>query len=201
MARILLFAFLYAASATVCCANEILVAHEFHVTEAGGVIQKTLKEMNSNEFQSALAAACAAYGVPCSRGAGVIRAGADIAGRVFGEAGSNYFITGDLTRHEGEEWNGIFRAPPGYEMCTVHNDYNMMSITGESTFNATVLRNPVDNGLGFYAVIPKHRPAGQWVEAYFMVKYVDAGTAAQNQCVPSGTSAWQCKGQACNPRL
>jgi hypothetical protein len=201
MIRILLFVCLYAASAALCRAEVILVAHEFHVTEGGGFINKTLKEMNSNEFQAAMTVGCAAYGVDCSKAAIAIRKGAEIGGTVVGQAGSKVFITGDVTKQAGEEWWGIFRAPVGYEICTVHNDYNRMSITGETTFNTTVLRTPNDNGLGFYAVIPKNRPVGQWVEAYFVVKYVDSGSMGQNQCVPSGTPAWQCKGQACNPRM
>jgi hypothetical protein len=201
MIRILLLAWLSTISAVICHAEEMLVAHEFHVTEGGGVIDKTLKEMNSNEFQAALTVACAAYGVDCSGAATFIRKGAEIGGTLVGQIGSDVFITGDVTNHQGEEWGGIFRAPVGWEICTAHNDYGKMSITGESTFNAVVIRTPVDNGLGFYAVIPKNRPTRQWVEAYFVVKYVSAGTVGQNQCVPDRTSTWQCKGQNCNPRM
>jgi hypothetical protein len=191
-------ALLFASVASV-RAEELLVAHEFHVSEAGGFGHKTLKEMGSREFQVIVTAACAAYGVNCSSAAGQIRKGAEIASKIVGQAGSNVYITGDVTRHEGEEWNGIFRAPVGYEICEAKLDYGRMSITGESTFNTSILRSPTDNGLGFYAVIPKNRPSGQWVEAYFVVKYVKGGTVPQNNCAPSGTYPWLCKGQSCNP--
>jgi hypothetical protein len=41
-------------------AQELLVIHEFHVSEAGGFGLKTLKEMGSSEFQAIVTAACAA---------------------------------------------------------------------------------------------------------------------------------------------
>jgi hypothetical protein len=180
-------------------AEELLVAHEFRVSEAGGFGAKTLKEMGSPEFQAIVTAACAAYGVNCSSAAGAIRKAAEIGSPIVGQAGSKVYITGDVTHHQGEDWAGIFRAPVGYEICEAKLDYGRMSITGESTFNTSILRSPNDNGLGFYAVIPKNRPSGQCVEAYFVVKYVKGGTVPQNNCAPTGTHPWLCKGQNCSP--
>jgi hypothetical protein len=181
-------------------AQEVLVAHEFHVTEAGGFGIKTIHEMGSPEFQVLATAACAAYGVNCAGVAGKVRTAAQIAAPIFGQLGSNVYITGNVTRHEGIEWNGIFSAPVGYEICDALLDYGRMSITGGSTFNATVTRVSPDNGLGFYAAIPQNGAGGrEWVEAYFVVKYVPAGTTSQYNCLPSPTSVWQCKGQACTP--
>lgn len=177
-------------------AEECLVAYEFHVSEAGGFGQKTLKEMGSREFQAIVTVACAAYGVDCSSAAGQIRQGAEIASKIVGQAGSNVYITGEVTHHDGEEWAGIFRTPVDWDICDARLDYGQMSITGESTFNTSILRSK-DNGLGFYAVIPKNRPSGQWVEAYFVVKYIKPGT--QNNCAQTGTYPWLCKGQNCSP--
>src|ERR1700720_166195 len=122
-------------------AEELLVAHEFHVSEAGGFGAKTLKEMGSPEFQAIVTAACAAYGVDCSSAAGAIRKAAEIGSPIVGQAGSNVYITGNVTKHDGEEWAGTFRAPIGYEICGAWLDYGNMSITGESTFNTSILRS------------------------------------------------------------
>lgn len=179
--------------------EELIVANEFHVTEGGGFVAKTLKEMGSQEFQAIATAACAAYGVNCSSAVGAIRTAAEIGAPIVGQAGGNVYITGNVTKHDGEEWHGIFRAPVGYEICEARLDYGRMSITGPSTFNTSIVRTPNDNGLGFYAVIPKNRPTRQWVDAYFVIKYVQAGTVGQNKCAPTGSYPWLCKGQECNP--
>jgi hypothetical protein len=174
----------------------MLVANEFHVTEGGGFIAKTLKEMGSPEFQGIATAACAAFGgVDCSSAADAIRKAAP----VFGQAGGNVYITGNVTKHDGEEWRGIFRAPLGYEICDARLDYGRMSITSPSTFNTSIVRTPDENGLGFYAVVPKNRPSRQWIDAYFVIKYLPAGTVGQHNCAPTGSNPWLCKGQNCNP--
>jgi hypothetical protein len=80
----------------------ILVAHEFHVTEGGGFINKTLKEMGSQEFQAIVTVACAAYGVDCSSAAGAIRKGAEVGSPIVGRAGGRVYITGTVTKHEGK---------------------------------------------------------------------------------------------------
>jgi len=199
MRSFILSSLLVLAPTSFASAEEMLIAHEFHVTEGGGFIAKTLKEMGSTEFQVILTAGCAAYGVDCSSAAGAIRTAADVGLPIVGQAGSNVYITGDVTKHQGEEWNGIFRAPVGYEVCEAKLDYGRMSITGPATFNTAIVRTPSDNGLGFYAVIPKNRSTRQWVDAYFIVKYVPGGTVAQNNCAPTGKNPWLCKGQDCNP--
>ena len=176
--------------------EESLVANEFHVTESGGFFIKTLHEMTSAEFQAIATAACTAYGIgDCSSAAVAIRKAAP----VFGQQGGKVYITGDVTKHEGEEWRGIYRAPEGYEICNAKLNYAGMSITGPSTFNTAIVRAGKDNGLGFYAVIPKNRPSGQWVEATFVISYVKEGTTAQNNCAATNSNPWLCKGQECNP--
>jgi Acyl-CoA dehydrogenase, C-terminal domain len=161
----------------------LLVVNEFHVTESGGFVTKTLHEMTSTEFQAVATAACTALGVDCSSAAVAIRK----AEPVFGQADGKVYITGDVTKHDGEEWHGIYRAPDGYEICNAKLNYGGMSITGPSTFNTAIVRAGKDNGLGFYAVIPKHRISGQWVEATFVISYVKEGTTAQSKCAPTNS--------------
>jgi hypothetical protein len=176
----------------------MLVANEFHVTEGGGFIGKTLKEMGAPEFEALATAACAAFAfvADCSSAVDAIRKAAEIANPA---AGPNVYITGDVTKHAGEEWYGIFRAPVGYEICDARLDYGRLSITGPSTFNTSIVRTATDNGLGFYAVIPKNRSTRQWLDAYFVIKYVPSGTVGENKCAPTGSNPWLCKGQNCSP--
>jgi hypothetical protein len=178
----------------------IAVGHEFHITEGGGFAQKTIKEMGSKEFQAMVTAACALYGVDCSDAASTIRDGAQYITKVTGNASSSVYITGEVTRHDAgsEAWAGFFRTPQGYQICNAALDYGNMSITGPSTFNTTIYRGH-DNGLGFYAVVPKNRPTRQWIDAHFVIKYVPAGSVAQNSCMADGVHPWLCKGQSCNP--
>jgi hypothetical protein len=180
-------------------AEEMLVANEFHVTEGGGFVSKTLKEMGSPQFQALVTAACAAYGADCSSAAATIRKAAEIGAPIVGREGSDVYITGNVTKHDGEEWYGIFRAPNGYEICEAKLDYGHMSITGPSTFNTAIVRTLNENGLGFYAVIPKNRPSRQWIDAYFVIKYVKSGATGLNMCAQTGSNPWLCKGQTCSP--
>jgi hypothetical protein len=89
-------------------AEDMLVANEFHVAEGGGIADKTLQQVASPEFQAFAKAACAVYGVDCSSGAGAIRSAAEVGAPIVGRPGSNVYITGTVTNHDGEEWRGIF---------------------------------------------------------------------------------------------
>src|SRR5262249_8111419 len=123
-------------------------------------------------------------------------------GQVFTAIGGNYYITGRVTGHPdgSEEWTGIFDALEGYEVCNAYLDYGNMSITGESTFNTTVYRaGDSPPGLGFYAVVPKHKQTGQWIEAHLVIAYVPAGTSSNYACAAEKSHPWLCKGQNCNP--
>lgn len=199
MKRLALPIALLSASASLCLAETLAVNHELHITEGGGFLNKSLKEMGSKEFQALVTIGCAAFAVDCSQAAQAVRTAATVGTPILGRRGEAYFITGDVTEHrsDSEEWRGYFRAPPGYEVCKAGLDYGSMSITGPSTFNTRIVRDPQNNGLFFYAVVPKHRPTRQWIHAQMLVTYVKAGTVAQNQCAPTGSNPWVCKGQNC----
>jgi hypothetical protein len=169
---------------------------EFHVTEGGSFGGKLLSNMSTSQFRTIVIAACAYWGVDCSTEAEAARKGAGVVHDMI--SGGDYSISGHIDKQAGEEWWVMFFAPAGYSVCKAANNNGAMSITGESTFNAGMSReSPVHNGLGVYAVIPKNRPTRQWVDAYFSVMYVPAGTEAAHGCWPTGSSAWRCKGQNC----
>jgi hypothetical protein len=181
-------------------AEPFLVLHEFHITEGGGLIEHTVPQLGTPEFQVLATAACTVFGVNCSEQAGQVRRGAEILSDYLTSKGENYLITGRITLQAGEEWRGVFDTFDGYEVCNAGLDYSNMGITGETTFNVTINRTGENQGLWFYAEVPKHRASGrQWVDARLVIHYVPTGTAAKYSCPPDRSSPWLCKGQNCWP--
>ena len=184
-------------SSPVLAQESVIVPHEFVAREGGGFLPKTIKEMSSDEFVAMLTVACAAYGVDCSQAAAGIAAGARYA--------TPYVSTGEVSttawidRHPGEEYYAKFAAPAGYTTCKAKIDVGNGSISGDSTFNGSIQRMPGPNadGIGLYAVVPKNRPAGQWVAFRVHVEFVPKGTEA-GRCWPDNTVVFQCTGQNCN---
>jgi hypothetical protein len=162
----------------------IAVKIDFKISEKGGFWEKTGKEAGTPEAAAMITAACAAFGVDCSRYA------------LAGTQLINQVVVGDDVK--GEEHHGIIRAPVGYEICRVKIDWGNTSITGESTFNTVILRDPQNNGLGYYAVVPKHRKEGHWISAPLYLKFVPAGKVSENGCWPEKLNPWICKGQNCS---
>jgi hypothetical protein len=142
-----------------------------------------------------MAVGCAAYDLDCSDAASFVRQGGEIADVTVGQADSNVYITGVVTYNDGGEWAGIFEVR-GYEICGAK--LSDLSITSPSTFNTRIVRDNQNNGLGFYAVIPKNRPSRQWVDAYMLVHYVRAGTLNRNRCMDTDYNPWLCEGQNCH---
>ena len=145
------------------------MANEFHVTEGGRFVTRTLQEMTSDEFQAFVTAACTAYKADCSSGTETIR---KAEGKPYGRPGSDAFITAQVTQHDpgSEEWRGIYRAPSGYSICDAKLYYRATTITDQSTFNTAIVRNETDDGLGFYAVIPKKQTYKSVGPCIFVIK-------------------------------
>ena len=96
------------------------LVHEFHIHESGGFLSKTLKELGSNEAVAMVTAACAAFGGGCSQAAKTGGIAVQVISNEYTSQGSNYFITGRLTKpHVGEEWCGLFDELQGYQVCKV----------------------------------------------------------------------------------
>jgi hypothetical protein len=178
-----------------------IFVHTFIISEGGGFLDKTLKESGTKEMVAAVAAVCAAAGGECSTQAAEGAALAKWLSKDLSDARSYHFITTGAVKHgsDSEEWAGQFYAPAGYEVCTAGIDTNNMSIDFESTFNVTkenFKANGVDKSvLGFYAVVPKHRPEGHSIKARFAILYTPFGFKnSEVHCYNSGTQFWQCKG-------
>lgn len=166
-------------------------AEAFSVTEGGGFLTKTWKELGSREAAQIITAACAAYGYDCSNEAEAIR-------RVAQES-HNRFNRGKYrgtfrVRQRGEEWRGGFSAPPGYSICTLYTPLRRASITGGSTFNATISNTQKGSGVSVYAVIPKNRSTRQWATFNMVAMYVPIDDYSTYSCWPHRTAAVRCKG-------
>ncbi|MBV9968723.1 MAG: hypothetical protein JO228_01970 [Xanthobacteraceae bacterium] len=170
---------------------------EFHVTEGGSFGEVFLNNIGTNEFATIATAVCAAFEEDCSAEAAEVARGARSLHTLM--TGTDFAISGHIDKQAGEEWWVMFLAPEGYSVCRATNSNGKMSITGPSTFNASIIRDrPEHNGLGIYAVIPKNRDTRQWVDAYLSIMYVPAGTEAAHHCWPTNQVAWTCKGQDCH---
>jgi hypothetical protein len=176
----------------------IVVPHEFTAGEQDGFGINSIKEMGSNEFALMLTAACAAYGVDCSKVAAGIQQGAYYATQYISQP--DLRTTALLDKHPGEAYYAKFVAPSGYTTCKAKIDIGNGSITGGSTFNGSIQRmpGPLGDGVGLYVVVPKNRPSGQWVSFRADVEFVRPGMLNQYQCWPDGTVVWQCTGQNCS---
>ncbi|MER8848564.1 hypothetical protein [Mesorhizobium australicum] len=175
-------------------AKDFSLVHEIHIVEQGGIFSKTFKEMNSFEANGILESACSALGGDC----GAIRIAKGLLRQGDGEAA----LTGTVTKHDptSEEWRGIFNSFDGFEVCRAALKLDETHITGESTFNTTILRGE-QGGVGFYAVVPKARADGPHsINAIFIIQYVPEGEAAsRSSCQPDKSHPWLCKGMHCDP--
>ncbi|KEA04287.1 hypothetical protein [Rhizobium rhizogenes] len=185
----------------------ITLMHDFHITEGGGFVNKTVHEMTSKEFQRLVEIGCVVLGGSCVKEASSAREAMEYLDSALTSMGGNHLISGRVLEHSdgSEEWYGIFDAIDGYEVCSAALNYREMSITGGTTFSTFIRRSPWEfrdsnyKGISFYAVVPKHRPTRHWINANFSVSYVPEGTVEQYDCQPDGSSPWLCTGQDCNP--
>jgi len=146
----------------------IVLKAEVNISESGSFLEKTGKELGTQEAAAAITVACAIFEVDCASEA----------------AASTQLIKKLVVNDDvkGEDHHAVIRSPDGYDMCKVKVDWKNASIDGESTFNAVILRNATDNGFGYYAVVPKNRKEGHWIKAMLYLEFVPAGKAAEYGC-------------------
>jgi len=160
----------------------------FKVTEGGGFLTKTWKELGSQEAAQIITAACWAYGYDCSAEAEAVRQAAIESYRRFSRG--KYRGTFRV-RQSGEEWRGQIVPPPGYRICKLYTPLRKASLTGGSTFNATINGN---YGVSVYAVIPKNRSTRQWANFVMVASFVPEEDYASYSCWAPRTAAVRCKG-------
>jgi hypothetical protein len=148
-----------------------------------------IPQPGSTEMAALVTAACAVFEIDCSKEATV------------GRQAIKAMTAEDDVR--GEEHHGIFRAPEGYEICKAKVDLNKLSMTENVTFNTQIVRRPDNNGLGYFAYVPKHTftSSSEWIEATIYLEFVPSGQTAQFGCWPTQTNPWLCKGGNCSKIL
>jgi hypothetical protein len=149
----------------------IAIKYRFEIAEPGSFFQKTLKEMGTKEAAALITAACAAFEVDCSQEA------------VAATQVVKTINVGDQA--SGEEHHGIIRAPVGYEICKARIDTAHASVDSQTSFSGEIIRDAHENGLGFYAEVPKNRPQGHSAEADLYLEFVPAGTLSKYGCWPT----------------
>jgi hypothetical protein len=146
-----------------------------------GPWQWVVRQVNTPEGQALLAAAGAAFAIPPGTISTVV-AVADVAAR--------------FEPRRGEEYRGILPAPGGYSICRVQRVGTGFSVSRRTTFNTTINRSSDNNGLSWYAHIPRERwrHGRSWVNVDMYVWFVRRGLESQYNCSPSGLHPWLCSG-------
>lgn len=125
---------------------------QMQIVAPGGFWAKTFKEMSSSEGQALIAAGCAYFGVKCPP------IDWAYAYETVWES-DRASINGAVTRAAGNEWNGIWDAPPGYELCNI-GDVRWSATSQVNMSLALWKGGPERKGLGFYASVPEWDSGG-----------------------------------------
>jgi hypothetical protein len=164
-------------------AQPIFAKVHFQIHRNGSWGGDVISRMDPTAIAAIITAGCAAYGVDCSSTAPTVTKLVKSLGPYHSDGGN--------------EHRGIYRAPPGYEMCTAKIDWGDTGISGKSTFSATLYRDPRNKGLGYYADVPRTNK-GEGIDSDLYFEFVPADQLAQRtDCFPSGAHLWNCRGQWC----
>ena len=125
----------------------------------------------------------AAFGLDCSGTAGGVRAVVQAIRQPQNVRGRNV--------------NGIYRLPPGWEICKAMIDWANTRISGGSTFNTTIARNARDNGLGYHAFVEQDSSRGTGITSDIYLYFVKPDKRAEYQCWADGAYPWICTGPSC----
>lgn len=178
-----MFAFFLSCSSALAADDYRLTTYRFRIHQQGGFLNKIISELPSREATIAVNAACVYFtGSPCPEYAQYIK-------------GVDYLVNGPR-RTQGEAYYQDIDAEPGYEICTAQINMTTASMTGETTFNATLHQS--GRKLVTYAVVPR-RDAGQWVDFMLYFTLVPIGTRSQypsqrggRGCMAPGQVVWLC---------
>lgn len=182
--------------------ERITVAGCMHKHRNGNFFEKTTRElMGSKEAQALGIAICTYYSGDLKDCADYIQQGAEIVNK--------------LTRTEGSDTYGRFEAKSGYQICRAAFVSNDWSVTGATTFNASIQRTQELNALGWLVSMPDRGATGDWITTMVVIEQVPIGQSAKYGCWPTtynqdskGTllsgekfthaRAWECRGDSCS---
>ena len=147
--------------ATAANADPLYVKVRFSIEEHSNFAGQVFTTLGTPEVAVAITAGCAAFGVDCSAAATGLTT-----------------LTHNLGPNDnknGQDHHGIYRAPVGYEICKAKVDWAHTGIDGGSTFNTRIVREPNNNGLGYYAVVPTGGGRGHGINSDLYLEFVPAG--------------------------
>ena len=162
--------------------NDVMaVKARFSFDRGGNSAGAVFNKLGQKEVAVLIAAGCAAYGADCTKEAAAL---VNIAKRIDAN------ISGS-----GNERHGIYRAPVGWTICKAKWDYAHAGISGGASMSAQLMRTNTDNGLGWYANVPRGDGRGEGIDVDLYIEYVRAspGNEARHQCWAPAL-LWDCKG-------
>lgn len=165
----------------------VFIPHFLRISEGGSFFGKTWREMNSQEFKTAVSVLCT---VAMDCGGVDTVAMALVTNTQNVTSGGNYSTSGVVDRVVGEQWYLNVLPPHGYTTCSATYNGKTISANKGDTTNGMVL---IHSGLDMFAtynVVPKNRPEGHWVGVDFLVKYVKNGTRQNHNCLNDMTLVW-----------
>ena len=163
--------------------DQFAVKTRFELTRSGNFVGLVLSNADPTVVRLAITAGCAAFGVDCS-------------GITDGVSSIVQAIKQTQNVHGGNV-NGIYRSPPGWEICKAMIDRANTRISGGSTFNTTIARNARDNGLGYHAFVEQDSSRGTGITSDIYLYFVKPDKRAEYQCWADGAHPWICTGPAC----
>jgi hypothetical protein len=168
-------------------AEPAYVKTRFSIDVHGNFGGYVLSKLDPTAVIVAVEAGCLAFGTDCTSQAAA-------AGKILQQIKA-------ADNHGGNEHHGIFNSPPGYEICKAKIDYGHSGFSANATFASRIVRQPNQNGLGFYADVAPNPGEGTGVDADIYMQFVPAGTTSQYACWPNGGIPWNCHGHGgCDPK-
>ena len=157
------------------------VKARFSFDQSGNFAGTVFHALGQKEVGVLIAAGCAAYGADCTKEAAAL---VEIAQRIDANVSGS-----------GNERHGIYRAPVGWTICRAKWDYAHAGISGGASMSAQLMRTNTDNGLGWYANVPRGNGHGEGIDVDLYIEYVRArpGNEAMHQCWAPAL-LWDCKG-------
>jgi hypothetical protein len=161
--------------------DELPVKVRFSIDRNGSFAGDVLHTLGQREVAAIIAAGCAAYGVDCSQEAA---AGVALARQIDANMSGG-----------GNEHHGIYRAPVGYAICRAKLDYAHAGISGGASMSAQLMRTAQDNGLGWYANVPRGDGRGEGFDADIYIEFILAspGNLERHGCWEPHL-LWDCHG-------
>jgi hypothetical protein len=174
---------LFVAISTPAIADQISFKAHFSIRESGNFVGTAVSTLATQDAAALVAAGCQAFGVDCSK-------------QASSDAAWLKSVSNEDSK-DGQEHRGFYRNFPGYEICKAKIDWAHTGIDSDSTFSARIVRDAQNNGLTYYAIVPTGGGRGHGIDSDLYLQFVRSGQTEQNNCFPTNTFVWNCKGQDC----